>query len=177
MLSKKESKKIFEEEKELSLSALDFLNTNDNASLIQLHKDSEINIYNEGDWNFLPTLPPKMNQKIRQTFIASKLSEKYLDFLIKSQDNYSNIDLRINIIFDTNEFKALTLKIYKLCSLAVELILKWKNYFKIKLENQKDEEDFAKFLKFLAILSNQSQTKKNTEMNKRFYFNMKKFYN
>ena len=63
---------------------------------------------------FLSIFPSKMINYVGVDLKASELSEEYLNFMIKYNDENPSIDLRLSIDFDTKEFKAFTLKIYKL---------------------------------------------------------------
>ena len=71
-------------------------------------------------------------------------------------------------------FKALTLKIYQLICIDIRLRINWKNDFEIRIWSQQEEEDFANFIKLLAMLSCLSETNstKISDMNKRFSFNV-----
>ena len=166
----KDSQIVLEEAKEISLSALEILDTNNDVFLLKLKKNSGISIMNEDDWNLLSIFHSKMITSIHQKINNSNFSEEFLDFLIKSMSENPHIDLKVNIYFDTEDFKALTLKIYKLCSLSIQLQIIWSNDFKIKLKDKQEEKDLAKFVKFLALLSYlaQSSSGENNEINPKF---------
>ena len=175
--SKEGSKIILEEVKELSSSALDILDTNNNVFLLKLRKNSKIDINCGNYWNLLSTFPPKAIEKIYSKFLASKLSEEMIDFLIKSKDENPEINLRWDIYCDTNEFKDFITKINKLICLDIRLRIKWNSDFEIKIRRLQEEEDFTKFAKFLIMLWYLSKTNssKISEMNRRFHFDIDSF--
>ena len=102
--SEKSSKIVLEEEKELPMSALDILDTNNDLFLLKLKKNSEINIVGGNDWNLLSIFPPNLIKRIQLKFLASKICKETVDFIIKFKKENPHVDLEWDISFDTNEF-------------------------------------------------------------------------
>jgi len=166
MESEKNSEMVLEEEKELSLAAFDILNSNnDDTFLIKLKENSKIEIIYGQYWDLLLIFPHKFIQKIKQTVNANNLSEEMIDFLIKSKDENSFINYEWDIDFDTKEFKAFAMKIYKLMTLDIPLKINWNDFPTITIMNQVEEEDFVKFIKFILMLSYLSETNSRKKKN------------